>query len=167
MLSGIDDTFNLPDSLLSPLAPRQPSYGLAGERSIPPYMQHQPPQASRQLGGALGTVSPELCSSSGELRHHGSSMWTLDARASTAPAAWPATPLPPPEPPTEPKLAPAPAGLWSSLSQASIWGSQATPAADEGWAALAAGGTPAGRPAAGPQRDSSTSIWSNPMPWSG
>ncbi len=163
VLSGIEDAFNLPDSLLSPLAPRQPSYGLAGEPPITPRMRHQPLQDVRQVGTALGTVSQELYSSSGELRHHGSGgMWAVDTTASSAPVAWPAVP-PTPQPPAEQKLVPAPAGLWSSLSQASIWGSQATPADDQGWAALAAGGTPAGQ-AAAPRRDSSSSIWSNPMP---
>ena len=165
VLSGINDAFNLPDSLLSPLAPRQPPNMLVGETFITPHLRPQPPHPQRQIGAALGTVTrAPLSSMSGKLRHHGGGMWAPDTRPSAETVAWPA--LPPPQPPAEQKLAPAPAGLWSSLSQASIWGLQATPADDEGWAALAAGGTPTGH-AAGPQRESNTSIWRSPMPWSG
>jgi hypothetical protein len=170
-LAGFDAAYpNLPDSLVSPLASRQPSNALTaqgGEAFAPP-APCQPQLFPFGRAGACTAVenaTQKSCSSDGDLRDScGGGGWTMEggAQASAAFAgatcAW-AAPRPPP-PPSEPPPVNAPAGLWSSLSQANIWGTHAA-SADEGWAALAPAKT------AGSAEHQEFSCWSNPMPWGG
>ena len=169
-LAGFDPAYlNLPDSLVSPLSSRQPSHALAAHvaKAFAPSAPCQPqPFPFGRAGAFTAAENPTTqnsCSSDGDIRDScGGAGWTMEAgaRASAAFAGagstW-AAPLPPP-PPSEPTPAKAPAGLWSSLSQANIWGTDAA-SADEGWAALAL-----------PKLARSVEHqefpgWNNPMPW--